>query len=168
VRPAVIRNPRARARTQENPMVNKVILVGNLVRDAEALTGSRGAVTRMRLATTQHWRDAEGNRQETSEYHNLVVFNRLAEICATYCLKGRRVYIEGRLRTREYVGADGVRRYATEVVVEIMRLLDRREAAAEMHGEESELLNAALHDDDRNAPAPDEPEPALSGAATQG
>jgi single-strand DNA-binding protein len=108
-------------------MVNRVILVGNLTRDAESLAGSRGAVTRMRLATSTQWRDADGNRQESSEYHSLVAFNRLAEICALYCLRGRRIYIEGRLRTREYDGADGLRRTSTEVVLDTMRLLDRRE-----------------------------------------
>jgi len=108
-------------------MVNRVILVGNLTRDAEGLAGSRGPVTRMRLATSTLWRDADGNRQESTEYHSLVAFNRLAEICALYCLRGRRIYIEGRLRTREYDGADGLRRTSTEVVLDTMRLLDRRE-----------------------------------------
>jgi single-strand DNA-binding protein len=157
-------------------MVNKVLLIGNLVRDSESLAGSRGAVTRMRLATSQHWRDAEGNRQETAEFHNLVAFNRLAEICGVYCLKGRRIYIEGRLRTREYDGADGLRRSSTEVVVEIMRLLDRREdaVAAEVPGSDSEALAAAaLHDalhppvDEPAAAARDEAQRALSGATAR-
>jgi single-strand DNA-binding protein len=108
-------------------MVNKVLLVGNLTRDAESLPGSRGPVTRMRLATSTQWRDQEGNRQEATEFHNVVAFNRLAEICAQYCLKGRRIYVEGRLRTREYEGADGLRRTSTDVVIDTMRLLDRRE-----------------------------------------
>jgi single-strand DNA-binding protein len=108
-------------------MVNRVILVGNLTRDAESLGGSRGPVTRMRLATSTQWRDADGNRQEASEFHNLVAFSRLAEICALYCLKGRRIYVEGRLRTRDYDGPDGLRRTNTEVVIDTMRLLDRRE-----------------------------------------
>jgi len=154
-------------------MVNKVILVGNLTRDAETLTGSRGAVTRMRLATSQHWRDADGNRQETTEFHSLVAFNRLAEICATYCFKGRRIYIEGRLRTREYDGADGMRRSSTEVVVEIMRLLDRREGSgpADVHVADGDAFAAAaIHDashpplDEQHTPAAqDEPALALSG-----
>jgi single-strand DNA-binding protein len=108
-------------------MVNRVILVGNLTRDAESLSGSRGPVTRMRMATSTQWRDADGNRQESTEFHSLVVFNRLAEICALYCLRGRRIYIEGRLRTRDYDGADGLRRSTTEIVVDTMRLLDRRD-----------------------------------------
>jgi len=146
-------------------MVNKVILVGGLVRDAESLAGSRGPVTRMRLATSTHWRDAEGNRHEASEFHSLVAFNRLAEICALYCLKGRRIYVEGRLRTREYEGNDGLRRTATEVVVEVMRLLDRREdgAGGDAHGSDVEPhalaavhdAGASLSDDHGDAPAGD-------------
>lgn len=118
-------------------MVNRVILVGNLTRDAESLPGSRGPVTRMRLATSTQWRDPEGNRQEATEFHNLVSFNRLAEICAQYCLKGRRIYVEGRLRTREYEGSDGLRRTSTEIVIDTMRLLDRRE-----HEDAADLLPA--------------------------
>jgi single-strand DNA-binding protein len=79
----------------------------------------------MRIATNAVWRDAEGNRQESSEFHNVVAFGKLAEVCAAYCVKGRRVYIEGRLRTCEYDGSDGLRRHATEVVAETMKLLDR-------------------------------------------
>ncbi len=116
-------------------MVNRVILVGNLTRDAESLLGARGPVTRMRLATSTQWRDADGNRQETAEFHNLVAFSRLAEICAQYCLKGRRIYVEGRLRTREYEGSDGLRRTSTDIVLDTMRLLDRRE-----HEEAADLL----------------------------
>ena len=149
-------------------MVNRVILVGNLTRDAESLAGSRGAVTRMRLATSTQWRDADGNRQESTEYHSLVAFNRLAEICALYCLRGRRIYIEGRLRTREYDGADGLRRTSTEVVVDTMRLLDRRE-----QDEPAELAHsgAAAGGGELDATAagtladPAAPAAALSGAA---
>jgi single-strand DNA-binding protein len=106
-------------------MVNRVILVGNLTRDAEPTTGPATTLTRMRIATNAVWRDAEGNRQESAEFHNVVAFGKLAEICAAYCVKGRRVYIEGRLRTREYDGSDGLRRHATDVVAETMKLLDR-------------------------------------------
>jgi len=137
-------------------MVNKVILVGNLTRDAETISGPRGMVARMRLATSVHWRDADGERHEATEYHNLVAFNRLAEICGQYCFKGRRVYAEGRLRHREYVGQDGMRRYSTEIVLEVMRLLDKREDAAlgGLHGSDRDMLDAAaLHD---TLPSPDD------------
>jgi single-strand DNA-binding protein len=106
-------------------MINRVILVGNLTRDAEPTTGPNTTLTRMRIATNSVWRDAEGNRQEHAEFHSVVAFGKLAEICASYCLKGRRVYIEGRLRTREYDASDGLRRHTTEIVAETMKLLDR-------------------------------------------
>jgi single-strand DNA-binding protein len=106
-------------------MVNRVILIGNLTRDTDATTGPATTLARMRIATNAVWRDAEGNRQESAEFHNVVAFGKLGEICASYCVKGRRVYIEGRLRTREYDGSDGLRRHTTEIVAETMKLLDR-------------------------------------------
>src|ERR1700680_1337634 len=99
--------------------------MSNLTRDAEATTGPATTLARMRIATNAVWRDAEGNRQESAEFHNVVAFGKLGEICASYCLKGRRFYIEGRLRTREYEGGDGLRRHSTEIVAETMKLLDR-------------------------------------------
>lgn len=141
-------------------MVNKVILVGNLTRDAESITGSRGPVARMRLATSTHWRDGDGNRQESTEFHNLVAFNRLGEICGLYCMKGRQIYIEGRLRTREYDGPDGLRRTTTEVVLDVMRLLDRREGTDAVHGPHD-----APPEPVDTAAAVDESQLALSGAA---
>jgi single-strand DNA-binding protein len=131
-------------------MVNRVILAGFLTRDAESLAGSRGPVTRMRIATTNQWRDADGNRQETTEYHNLVAFSRLAEICALYCLRGRRIYIEGRLRTREYDGSDGLRRTSTDVVLDTMRLLDRPD-----HDQSADLVAATGSNGATPDPAPD-------------
>ncbi len=86
-------------------------------------------MTRMRLATNAVWRDADGNRQEAAEYHTVISFGRLAEVCAAYCVKGRRVYVEGKLRTREYDGSDGVRKVTTEIVADNMQLLDRRDGA---------------------------------------
>jgi single-strand DNA-binding protein len=112
-------------------VINRVILVGNLTRDAEATSGPATTLARMRIATNSVWRDSDGNRQESAEFHNVVAFGKLGEICASYCLKGRRVYIEGRLRTREYDGGDGLRRHSTEIVAETMKLLDRP------HGDET-------------------------------
>ncbi len=112
-------------------MVNRVILVGNLTRDAESTTGPATTLTRMRIATNTSWRDADGARQESAEFHSVVAFGKLGEVCATYCLKGRRVYIEGRLRTREYDGSDGLRRHSTEIVAETMKLLDRPPSGGE-------------------------------------
>ncbi len=112
-------------------MINRVILIGNLTRDSEATTGPTTTLARLRVATNSTWRDAEGNRQEAAEFHNVVAFGKLGEVCAAYCQKGRRVYIEGRLRTREYEGSDGQRRHTTEIVAETMRLLDRPRAEGE-------------------------------------
>jgi len=106
-------------------VINRVILVGHLTRDAESTSGPSTTLTRMRLATNSAWRDTEGVRQESAEFHSVVAFGKLGEICAAYCLKGRRVYIEGRLRTREFDGSDGLRRHSTEIIAETMKLLDR-------------------------------------------
>ena len=90
------------------------------------------------------WRDAEGNRQESTEYHSVVAFGRTAEICAEHCVRGKRVYIDGRLRTREYDGSDGLRRTTTEIVAEAVRLLDRRDpvTGSETTSEEPTLATA--------------------------
>ena len=106
-------------------MVNRVIIIGNLTRDTDTTRGTATTIARMRIATNAVWRDSDGSRQESSEFHNIVAFGKLADICASYCVKGRRVYIEGRLRTREYEGSDGLRRHTTEIVAETMKLLDR-------------------------------------------
>ena len=111
-------------------MVNKVILIGNLTRDAEPVDGARSPMTRMRLATNSFWRDGDGVLQESTEYHGLVAFGRDAELAAAYCLRGKKIYIEGRMRTREYDGSDGLRRTSTEVVVDRLRFIDRRDGAA--------------------------------------
>ena len=117
-------------------MVNRVILIGNLTRDAESLPSSGKPMTRMRLATNSTWRDAGGNRQEETEYHAVIAFGRLAEVCALYCTRGRRVYVEGRLRTHEYVGSDGLRRYSTEIVAQSVKLLTARKDSPELTAEE--------------------------------
>ena len=101
-------------------MVNRVTLIGNLTRDAESIA-ARSPMTRMRLATNSVWRDANGNRQEQAEYHTVISFGRLAEICAAYCVKGRRIFVEGKLRYREYDASDGQRKVATEIVADVVR-----------------------------------------------
>ena len=121
-------------------MVNRVFLVGNLTRDAESIA-ARSPMTRLRIATNAVWRDAEGNRQESAEFHTVISFGRLAEICAAYCVKGRRVYVEGKLRTREYDSSDGLRKVTTEIVADIMQLLDRRDGAAERDPDGETELN---------------------------
>lgn len=103
--------------------VNKVILMGSLGRDPEVRYMPNGeAVANMSIATTETWKDKSGTRQEKTEWHNIVLYRRLAEIAGEYLKKGRPVYIEGRLQTRKWE-KDGVTRYSTEIVADQMQLL---------------------------------------------
>lgn len=108
--------------------VNKVILVGNLGNDPEVrYLPSGGAVANISVATTDSWRDkASGDRQERTEWHRVVLFNRLGEIAGQYLRKGAKIYIEGRLQTRKWQGQDGQDRYSTEIVATDMQMLDSR------------------------------------------
>ena len=108
--------------------VNKVILIGNIGADPELrYTPSETAVTNFNMATNENWTDKSGDRQEKTEWHRIVVWGRLAEICNQYLKKGSKVYIEGRLQTRSWEGQDGQKRYTTEVVARDMQMLDSRE-----------------------------------------
>jgi len=105
-------------------MLNKTMLIGNLGADVEAReTKSKVAVANFRIATTERWKDAEGNQQEATEWHRVVAFGRLAEICDEYLAKGSRVYIEGRLQTRKWEDGDGITRFTTEIIARDMRML---------------------------------------------
>ena len=110
--------------------VNKVILIGNLGADPETrYTASGNAVTNIRLATTDSWRDRQsGERQERTEWHRVVFFSRLAEIAAEYLRKGSQCYIEGQIRTNKWQGQDGQDRYTTEIIASEMQMLGGRGA----------------------------------------
>ena len=111
--------------------VNKVILLGNLGRDPETRYTTGGdAVTNLRIATSEQWKDKSGEKQERTEWHTVVLFGRQAEIAGEYLKKGRSVYIEGRLQTRKYTDKDGVEKYATEIVADRMQLLGGREGGS--------------------------------------
>jgi single-strand DNA-binding protein len=108
--------------------VNKVILIGNLGRDPETRYTTGGdAVTNLRIATTDVWKDKAGEKQEKTEWHTVVLFGRQAEIAGEYLKKGRPVYIEGRLQTRKWTDKEGVEKYSTEVVGDRMQLLGSRD-----------------------------------------
>lgn len=110
--------------------VNKVILVGNLGRDPETRYTTGGdAVTNIRIATTDTWKDKNGEKQERTEWHTVVFFGRQAEIAGEYLKKGRQVYVEGRLQTRKWQDKDGQDRYTTEIVADRMQMLGSREGA---------------------------------------
>jgi single-strand DNA-binding protein len=104
--------------------VNKVILVGNLGKDPEVrFTGTGRAVARFPVATSEAWNDTEGQRQERTEWHNVVVWGKQAETCGQYLAKGRQVFIEGSIRTRQYDDKEGNRRYMTEVIAQRVQFL---------------------------------------------
>ena len=108
--------------------INKVILIGNLGSDPELKSTPSGAsVTNFTLATNESWVDGKGERQEKTEWHRIVVWGKLAEICNNFLKKGSKVYIEGRLQTRSWDGPDGNKRYTTEIVARDMQMLDARE-----------------------------------------
>lgn len=110
--------------------LNKAMLIGNLTRDPEVRTTPTGKnVTQFSVATNRVWTNAAGAKQEEVEYHNIVAWGRLADICGQYLKKGRKAYVEGRLRTRDWVGQDGVKRYRTEIIADNMIILDRAPGA---------------------------------------
>src|SRR5207237_2755260 len=104
--------------------VNKALLIGNLGKDPEVrFTASGRAVARFPVATSEVWNDAEGQRQERTEWHNVVVWGKQAESCGQYLSKGRQVFVEGSIRSRQYDDKDGNKRYITEVVARDVRFL---------------------------------------------
>ena len=113
--------------------VNKVILVGNLGADPEARSlPSGGEVVNLRVATSENWKDRDGNRQERTEWHRVVIFNEnLGRVAKSYLRKGSKVYLEGQLQTRKWQDQSGADKYSTEIVLQRFRgelvLLDKRE-----------------------------------------
>ena len=112
--------------------VNKAILIGHLGSDPEIrYTPSGRAVTSFRMATNEVWKDKDGQQQERTEWHNIVLWDKQAEISAEYLRKGSHVYVEGRLQTRTWEGQDGVQRRTTEIVAQRMQMLDKKGAEVE-------------------------------------
>lgn len=113
--------------------VNKVILVGNVGRDPEVryldgngAPGAQAKVATFTLATTERYRDRSGEMRENTEWHNIVAWRQSAEVAEKYVKKGTQLYIEGKLRTRSFTDAAGVKKYTTEIVVDTLQLLGRR------------------------------------------
>lgn len=112
--------------------LNKVMLIGNLTRDPELRYTPQGtAVCTMGLATNRTWITENGDKKEETEFHRIVAWNKLAELCSQLLFKGRRVYVEGRLQTRQWTAQDGTQRQATEIVIEDMLVLDSRRQGEE-------------------------------------
>ncbi len=142
-------------------MVNKAILVGNLGRDPEMRYTSNGTpVCNFSVATNEVYQDRSGQRQKRTEWHNIVVWSKLAEICNQYLSKGKQVYLEGRIQTREWDDRDGNRRRTTEIVANEMKMLSGPgEAAGDFGGgpsprqepaggETSQSMEIGISDDD--------------------
>jgi single-strand DNA-binding protein len=109
--------------------LNRATIIGNVTRDPELRTTATGQnVCSFGIATNQQWTDAQGVKQQRAEYHNIVAWGKLAEICGQYLGKGRKVYIEGRLQTREWETQDAQKKQRTEIVADNMILLDRKDA----------------------------------------
>ena len=111
--------------------INKAILLGRLGRDPEVrYTPDGTAVTNFSIATSDEWRDKEtGEKRERTEWHRIVAFGKLGEICGEYLAKGRQVYIEGRIRTRDWEDREGIKRYTTEIVANDVQFLGSRDTA---------------------------------------
>ena len=134
--------------------LNKVMIIGNLTRDPELRqTGSGTAVCSFGVATNRTWKDASGEKQEQAEFHNVVAWARLAEIITQYLKKGNRIYVEGRLQTRDWEGQDGVKRYRTEIIAENMVMLGGR---GEASGLSASAIDPSPVEDSAPAPAADD------------
>ncbi len=124
--------------------VNKVILVGRLGKDPETRYMTNGeAVTNATLATSENWKDKSGEKQEKTEWHNLVFYRRLAEIAGEYLKKGSQVYVEGKLQTRKWQTKEGQDRYTTEIIVNEMQMLGSKSGGGNFEVVESKPASSS-------------------------
>ena len=124
--------------------LNQVQLIGNLTRDPELRYTPNGtAVCSFGLATNRSWKTDAGERHDEAEFHNIVSWNKLAELCSQFLVKGRKVYVEGRLSTRTWTGQDGAQRNKTEIVISDMILLDSRRPEGETETQEKKISASA-------------------------
>ncbi|TDK65911.1 single-stranded DNA-binding protein [Sapientia aquatica] len=152
--------------------VNKVIILGNLGRDPETRYMPSGdAMTTISIATTDSWKDkASGEKKETTEWHRVTFFGKLAEIAGQYLKKGSSVYVEGSLRTRKYTDKDGIEKYATDIKADSMQMLGGRSTSGGMDdgygSQPQEMQNSAPPRQSapvqRSAPAQSRPAPNFS------
>lgn len=146
--------------------VNRVTLLGRLGRDPKTSDAQGLTICRLALATTRRYKGRDGEKKEETEWHNVVVFGKTAEVAQRYLVKGSEVYIEGRLHTRKYTGKDGIERYATEVVCESLQMGARPQGKSSSASSKPAATTAAQYaaakgrDIPRNtASAPDEDVP---------
>lgn len=131
--------------------INKVIIIGNLGRDPETRFMPNGeAVTNIAVATTESWKDKSGEKKELTEWHRVTMYRKLAEIAGKYLQKGSQVYLEGKLQTRKWTDKDGVERYTTEIVADVMQMLGGVPKSVE--GETRNASNNATKPQSKQAP----------------
>ncbi len=107
--------------------LNKVMLIGNITKDPEAKTLPSGqSLSNFSIATNRTWKDKDGSKKEQAEFHNIIAWGKLAEICNQYLKKGSKVYIEGRLQTRSWDDQNGVKKYRTEIIAENLSMLSSK------------------------------------------
>lgn len=124
--------------------LNKVMIIGNLTRDPEMRNTPSGQnVASFSIATNLVWTDQSGQQQKKTEFHNIIAWRKLADICSKYLHKGSKVYLEGRLQTTDWTGQDGVKRYRTEIVTENMIMLDNKGGSSMGGGMSAPRSNAS-------------------------
>jgi single-strand DNA-binding protein len=144
--------------------VNKVILVGRLGKDPETRYMTNGeAVTNATLATSENWKDKSGEKQEKTEWHNLVFYRRLAEVAGEYLKKGAQIYVEGKLQTRKWQTKEGQDRYTTEILVDQMQMLGGKSSSGGNFEVMEKPVSTAPSAASPNAPAASKPAPAKVG-----
>lgn len=125
--------------------LNKVMLIGNLTRDPEMrYTPTGTAVTTFGLATNRSWKTESGEMRDEVEFHRIVAWNKLAELCSQLLTKGRKVYLEGRLQTRTFTGSDNAQHTITEIVIDDMILLDSKKVEGAVSGDSDMAAQAAM------------------------
>ena len=140
--------------------LNKIQIIGNLGADPESRFMPNGdAVCNLRIATTESYKDkSTGEKREITEWHRVVVFRKLAEICSQYLKKGSQVYIEGKMQTRKWTDKDGQERYTTEIKVHEMKMLGSRDSGSTYGGDDSAPASEPKGDNKRREPAKQAPD----------
>ena len=136
-------------------MVNKAMLIGRLGKDPEVRYTPDGAmVTNFNLATDEQWKDKNGEKVQKTEWHRIVTFGKLAERCGNYLVKGKLIFVEGRIQTRSWEDKEGVKRYTTEIVASNMQMLDSK---GQNKTDESSADSTSLHSAGSSTPMDDVP-----------
>jgi single-strand DNA-binding protein len=136
-------------------MVNKVILIGRLGKDPDVRYTPDGTmVTNFNLATDEQWKDKNGEKVQKTEWHRIVTWGKLAEICGNYLVKGKLVFIEGRIQTRSWEDKEGVKRFTTEIIASNMQMLDSK---GQGKTEDASFDAASANSNNGNAPLDDVP-----------